>query len=287
MAVVVWAIRYYAAMLDILAKVQEDHDRDPTAAAAALRGIPPGAVSLDEMTRYTWLVNHVIGEKLGGWDEVRGIYRGRSDDLDRLPVPALRNLAAAAALCGDHDAAAVALASLRRAASLGESEAALVLEMAKIMYGMPAMAERVAATEFARLCGIAMGWKRATGADTLVAGMTNNVTSAWLEMPRTWSSPIVRDAMEMGARTSRHFWGKAGTWVQLERADYLVAMVMNRLGMHEDARSHALAAIATIEEAGGGQDVDLACLREELGLAEKGLGETVSTVNPEGGARCC
>jgi hypothetical protein len=90
--------------------------------------------------------------------------------------------------------------------------------------------------------------------------------------PSTWAAPAVEHAMRAGARASRHFWFKAGTWIQRERADYLAAMVMNRTGRHDEARAHALAATTAIEENGGGQDVDLAFHCLELAHAEERLG---------------
>ena len=252
---------------ETLARLQRDHDRDPDGAAVALRAIPAAAVPREQMSRYTFLLNHVLGEKLGAWDEVQAIYRATIGNLEGLALPALRNLAAAAALSGDRDAARKATACLGHAAGLDESQAALVVDMAKIMYGAHERAD-----EFTRLCGIAMGWDEATEADSLVASMANNIVSAWLEMPAlAWRSPAVARAMEEGARASRHFWFKAGTWVQKERADYLVAMTMNRLGKHDAARAHCLAAIAAIED-GGNQDVDLAFIALELAFAEDRLG---------------
>jgi len=256
----------------ILTKLQEDHDRDPQAAAAALRAIRAADVPREEMARYTWLVNHVIGEKLGSWGEVRELYRCMTCGFDELPAAALRNLAAAAALYGDPDAAAIHAAALRRIAGITEAEACVVVEMATLMYGMPMQGLEHGAGEFARLCGVAMEWKEATGADTLVAGTSNNVVSAWLEMPPgQWRSPPLARAMELGARTSRHFWSKAGTWTHKARADYLLAMVMNRLNQPREARSHCLSAIAAIE-GNGKEDVDMAFIALELAHAERLLG---------------
>ena len=81
--------------------------------------------------------------------------------------------------------------------------------------------------------------------------------------------------MERGALTSLAFWTKAGTWVQSARAEYLVAMTMNRIDKPGEARSHALCGIATIE-AGGKQEVDLAFLALELAHAEARLGNAAA-----------
>ena len=265
-----------AAIDEILARLQRDHDSDLPGAAEALRSIAPGAVPRAETARYTWLVNHVIGEKLGSWQEVQAIYGRMPHAFDELPAPALRNLAAAATLAGDARAARLAIASLGRAAGVDEPKAVLVAQMARVMYGMPTIAEDEAAEEFVRLCHAALEWSGASGADALVAGMANNIVSAWLEMPSgSPRSPGIRRAMEVGALASRHFWQKAGTPIQKARADYLVAMTMNRIGKPGEARAHALAALATLGQ-GGTDHVDRAFIGLELAHAELHLGSATA-----------
>ncbi|MEP7067998.1 MAG: hypothetical protein ABI789_02110 [Usitatibacter sp.] len=264
------------AIDEILARLQRNHDSDLPGAAEELRAIAPGAVPPAETARYTWLVNHVIGENLGSWQEVQAIYRRMQPALDELPAAALRNLAAAAALAGDERAARLAIASLGRAAGVDEPKAVLVAQMARVMYGMPTFAKDDAAEEFMGLCHAALEWSGASGADALVAGMANNVVSAWLETPHeSLRSPAIRRAMEVGALASRHFWQKAGTPIQKARADYLVAMTMNRIGKPVEARVHALAALATLGQ-GGTHDVDRAFIGLELAHAELRLGSATA-----------
>ncbi len=256
----------------LLATLQRDHDRDPHSAAAALRGLAIGELPAEELPRFTWLLNHVLGQKLGAWDEVHAIYSGWKRKGSVLALAVLRNVACAARLAGDDGAAMVAQDALQDAARLDDGESALVVDVAALMYGMAEPADDASAARFVALCDRLDAWDRATSADALVAAMANNIASAFLELPAArFANPLVAAALERGACASRHFWKRAGTWLQAMRAEYLVAMAMNRVGKPEEASACARTALEAIAR-NGPQDVDEAFIQLELAHAERAIG---------------
>jgi hypothetical protein len=108
---------------------------------------------------------------------------------------------------------------------------------------------------------------------TPIAAALNNTVSAILE--REDADPAdaaVRRVLVEGAEAARRAWRAAGTWVNFERADYLVALCRNKIGDWEAARDAAQSGLDTIT-ANGTEDVDRAFLLLELGRAWRGLGD--------------
>jgi len=81
------------------------------------------------------------------------------------------------------------------------------------------------------------------------------------------------EALEQGALAARRFWLKAGTWVNHERADFLLALTYNALRRHDVAYDAAQRGLDTITK-NGPQDVDRTFLLVELAFACQHLGHT-------------
>jgi hypothetical protein len=81
----------------------------------------------------------------------------------------------------------------------------------------------------------------------------------------------VRDALQTGAAQALRFWRAAGTWVNHERALYLVALAANHIGDAAQARDAAQQALDVIA-ANGTEEVDRAFLLLQLAGAQQRLG---------------
>ena len=102
--------------------------------------------------------------------------------------------------------------------------------------------------------------------------VSNNIAGELLGLEKR---DAAKDAlMEQAAHHARRYWLRVGSWVNDERADYLLAGVHQALGRHEDARRYAERALATIEENGGGEMVDQAFLHLVRAAAARDLADS-------------
>ena len=76
-----------------------------------------------------------------------------------------------------------------------------------------------------------------------VAG--NNLAASLEE--RAERSAAERALMILAAQTGRRYWGRAGTWLEAERAELRLAMTWLAAGDPAQARQHALACLALVE----------------------------------------
>lgn len=253
-----------------LAVLMQTHDDDPEAAAAALRAIAVPEVPPDLLGRFSWLVAHVLGEKLGRWLDAHDLMQAVSAEHASLPLSVLRNAAVSAHYAGK---TAIALALERRMTEQGltAEQAAIAVRAAAVDFSLEqAPAQDVAANLRTVLADLA-AWDQPSSADSLIAASLNNVVSALLESnPETLSEPDVRDTLIDGANAARKLWARAGTWINAERADYLCALVFNATGEYEQGLVAAERGLAIIE-ANGSEDVDRAFLLLESGRALLGL----------------
>jgi hypothetical protein len=249
------------------------HDKEPDQVAEALCQV--ASVSLADHIRFAWLVNHVVGEKKGLW--------GRASVLLEKTVassaePAvLRHRAIAALFAGDAlnglalltqfaDAAGVSLPLALAAVRLGVLQFSRE-DLPAIHLAGPflAVVEQIQ-TEFSPPCQIAA---------ILAAGL-NNVTSRLMD-ERPGDDPLYRQALTQGAAVCKAIWTVAGTWINQERADYLIALSANRIDDFKLAKQAAEAGLNTIDRFGQ-EDVDRAFLLLELSRALHGLGETAQGI---------
>jgi hypothetical protein len=70
-----------------LQTIDHIHDSDPAGAAESLRSLVQRGIPADELPRFCWLVNHVIGEKLGAWGEARSILSSTVPESERPAQP--------------------------------------------------------------------------------------------------------------------------------------------------------------------------------------------------------
>ena len=82
----------------LLDEVQSCHDDDPTRAAGLLRRIAPSDLAPERWPGYAFLLNHVLGEKLGAWPEAHAMFDPLLQVAGTQAPQALWRQAAAAAL---------------------------------------------------------------------------------------------------------------------------------------------------------------------------------------------
>ena len=114
--------------------------------------------------------------------------------------------------------------------------------------------------------------EQGTPFDTQLASGLNNATSRLLDINPDLDERVVRDALLTGAAQALRFWQAAGTWVNHERALYLVTLAANRVGAYKTARDAARQALDLIA-ANGTEDVDRAFLLLQLCGAQQRLGD--------------
>lgn len=261
---------------DLLDEANACHDDDVSRGAALLRAIDSAALSAAQRPTYAFLLNHVLGEKLGAWAEALGLQQR----LVALPEPAAvlwRQAGAAASAVGDARATEEAAAAYATANGVDPARGRDVLQLSAAMYRVPACdADTAARLTHAAIAPFDTDAWRATGPlDGAVAACLNNLASGVQERPLPdLRAPALRDALGRSAELAHRFWLRAGTWVNAERALYLRAMVGNALGDARAARAHALAALALLDahDTAHAEDVDRAFIELERAHACEALG---------------
>lgn len=104
-----------------------------------------------------------------------------------------------------------------------------------------------------------------------VAG--NNIAAALEELPQR--SAAQRALMLQAAHCGRRWWARAGTWLQVERAEYRLAMSHLAAGDPAAARAHAQACLEGVR-ANGDAALERFFGLQALALAERALGDAAA-----------
>ena len=261
---------------ELLAEANACHDDDVLRSAELLRSIDPQALAAAEAPTYAFLINHVLGEKLGCWGEALKCQRRILERPE--PTPALwRQLGAAAYAAGDAAALRQATSAYATANQVDLARAHDVLQLCAVVYQVPAiLAADAAARTLAAITPLTeVAWQSASPIDGAVAACLNNLASGLQERPLPdLRQAALRTALARCAELAHIFWKRAGTWVNLERALYLRAMVCNALGDAGAARLFAIEALSVLgtNDADHAEDVDRAFIELERAHACRQLG---------------
>jgi hypothetical protein len=262
---------------DCLTQADAIHDDDPARAATLLRQIDGAALAAERQPLLAFLLNHVLGEKLGDWADASA----RSGTLlaqAGTPTPALwRHAAVAARMAGDGAAAAVRTQALAAASGVPAALAAELVALA----GAVLQAGTLPAAPAAMLALDALAplaaphWQSDSALDVAAAAQCNNLASGFVDRPLAdLADPALRAALSLAAETASRLWQRAGTWVNHERASYLRALVSSALGDADAALAHANAGLALLDahDQTQEQSVDRAFLTLEASFALERLG---------------
>ncbi len=245
------------------------HDETPEAAAARLRVLDSAQLPADRLPLLAFLFNHVIGEKFGAWVEAAQYINGLCSQRADVPLAVTMHAAVADDLAGARNSAAhAALVALS-----SESVAATAIALRRLSFTQESMDTTTFAAMLKALSQQASELAAPTALDAQLAAGLNNATSRLLDLDWDKEDATTIDALTLGATQALRFWQRVGTWVNHERALYLVAVVANRLRNFAGARDAARQALASIA-ANGTEEVDRAFLLLHLAGALDGLDET-------------
>lgn len=253
-----------------LEEIDRIHDDLPEQAADRLRKLDAAGLPAQRLGTLAFLLNHVLGEKLGAWREAAERIAALTAREDAT-LAVLRHWAAAALLAGDDGIAARAQSTLAAVAQVDASIAAALARVGAWNFSVDAGRD---AGEFGALARSALDFPP-SALDAGFAASFNNVTVALLEqLAGRALDEAQRDALEQGAHAARVFWLRAGSWIEDERSDYLRAKVALRLGDAQAAVAAAEGGLAVVD-ANGGDPVERAFLLQPLAAALAALGHTV------------
>ncbi len=250
-----------------LEEIDGIHDEQPDRAAEGLRALDVAALPVDRLPLLAFLMLHVLGEKLGLWAEAaERIERLRAVRADA-PLAVLAHAAVAVHLAGR--SGGKALADLGAAGGVAEAQTLVALNALGLR---PPAATAALATELERLAEASTTFDPGGRLNQRLAIGFNNTTTRLLELASPPVDPAIRSALLAGSAAALRFWQTAGTWVNLERALYLRALVRNRVGDPAAARDDCRQALDVIA-AHGGEEIDRAFLQLQLAGALLRLGE--------------
>jgi hypothetical protein len=221
---------------EFLARAWADHATRSDAVARRLRLRTPPPQSPPHLTQLVRLVVHLLGEHLGRFDDARW----RLEALRAHPhadSEVQSALDVALATLGIGEDRADALAGLAAAPAMRAEAAAASLCLGR---GQLERALQLVDSASARLAAL----PQPTPQDHRpLAAACNNM--AWeLHDLGARRSPQQTQAMLRLAAASREHWSRAGGWLEIERADYALALTHLAAGLHDEAWRHAAQCLA-------------------------------------------
>lgn len=275
-----------------------DHERDSAGVLARLPDALPLVTAPAHVATLTALLVHVAGEHLGRWHEGLALL----DRVAALPLvapgspedQAVARGRATLLLCAGDRAAADALLVRAHPAGLPEaSTRARVLAVAASALAGQRRVDDALALFDESLRAADYGPTRDDPAARALAVTGNNLACALEE--RASRTPAEDRLLELAARTGRRFWEVAGGWMQVERAEYRLAMTYLALGRAADALTHASACLSVCE-ANGADAGERFFAHEALARAQHAAGdaagaraararmaEALATIDPSSG----
>lgn len=241
-----------------------DHAKEPAAVAARLTEGLLLVEGDDHVSRLAMLAHHVLGEHLRQWVEAmafltalasRGVHgEGGADTLARCQA-SLR-------LCNDVK---------YEFTSMGESDQcrATVMAACNLAATDPARATTLLEDAVMRASTLPDG---DPGVRSLAA-FSNNIAGTLREVDPL--SAEQRDVMIRSAQVARTQWERAGTWREVERAEYRLAVCWLAAGDAKRAMQHAKACNLIVQQ-NGSEPLELFFAAEALALAAHALGDELT-----------
>jgi hypothetical protein len=244
----------------------DEHAADPAGVAARLASSGIGLVRTStDIAALAQLAQHVFGDHLGHWqagiDFQHGLARLAVFDPDGASGQAVRRNVASLALAGGSD---------DHRDAFGASDRVRVSALAA---GSLARRDAPRAAELLQQALAEVDAHVLPGTDPAIrtlAAVANNVACALeLKSPR---SAAERETMILAAQTARRFWHRAGTWLEVERAEYRLAMSWLQAGDPLQARCHAQQCLEIVQ-ANAGPALEQFYAWEALGIVERAAGD--------------
>lgn len=237
------------------------------------------AANFDELTgdmpgQCLRLSNHTIGEHLADWPRARrfaeAVWLAQKHQSPGEAFSA--NLAVARFMDG---AEALAQQAEIDALQKADDQLAAYLTVKSLIAGALAGSRRFSDAGLVIVAAnhLAMDLNASEAANRSMAVANNNLASDLVESLELDANGV--RLMLDCAEAAQTFWNRCGTWVNEERALYLLALVHNRSGDHRLGLEHALAALDVIAE-NGEEPVDEAFIHLAASVAYSGLDELTS-----------
>jgi hypothetical protein len=223
-----------------LDRAWNEHATQPAAVAARLapEGLPLAQTD-DQVAQLAFLAKHVQGLHLGRWAEALAL-QAQMAALPQVPADGAtaqalqRHRTVLRLAAGEADA-------LPEGTPPNEHARLHALTAAMLTYAdAPRASALLLQTEAA--CA---ALPDADPAVRALAVGANNIAGHLQDETRL--SPAQVALMLHAAHQSRRAWARAGTWLEVERADYRLALCCARAGAHDEARVHAQACLAAVQ----------------------------------------
>jgi len=236
----------------LLAQADALHDDDPPRALEMLRIVDIAALAPARLGRLSFLLDHVIGEKFGLWEEatarLRAIVACAGADVTPL---ILRHAAIAAQLAGDAALTRDWTQALAASADAPLNKARALVALGAVQFCTNRLSAGAAGRQALQAMAPVLELLDApgNGLDTAFGAVANNLASDLLERPLDdLAQADLREALARAAALAQRCWDGAGTWLNRERARYLSAMAANALGRGDAGAAHARAGLALLDE---------------------------------------
>ena len=214
-----------------VAQCWADHGTHAEEVAERLRTLTPAPEAPAHLAALARLVVHVVGEHLGRFDDARWRLEGlRGHRLADAAVHSALRVADITLDLAQHGETAVAVLDDGERVRSEAAAAALCIGR-----GQSARALRLLATARQRVASL----PRATSADHRPLAVACNNMAWELHGKGGARSPEDTAAMLDIAAASRAHWALAGTWIEVERADYCLARAHLDAGQADTALHHA------------------------------------------------
>ncbi len=224
-----------------LAQAWDDHAADP--AGVALRLQDPGlalATTASRVAPLSRLAHHVFGEHLGRWKD------GIAWQQQLAALPACADDAAAARAVRRHVASlTLCQGELDPRPGLDASDSITVTALAAAGLAPHDTARALDLLQDALAAAAATAMPAGDPAHRALAVSANNLAATLQEKPDR--SAAERGLMLLAAQAARRHWAVAGGWLEVERAEYLLALCWLQAGDPAQAARHARACLDTVQ----------------------------------------
>jgi len=218
-----------------------DHATQPAAVAARLAEGVALAQTDEQVAQLAFLAQHVHGQHLGRWAEGLALQQQLAALPQLLPggstAQALQRHATVLQLAGGLATLPADTPAAERARFEALTAAALALFDSPRASVLLQLAETTCAT-----------LPDTDAAVRALATSANNIAAALHD--EATLSPEQQALMLQAAAVARRAWGRAGTWLEVERADYRLALCHARAGDTTTARLHAAACLTLVQAQG-------------------------------------
>jgi hypothetical protein len=248
----------------LMEQVWHEHGDSPEAMGAQLRLAQNLLNEPQQVGALARIVLHVFGEHLGDWAVARA-------ELALLQEHALcqSDLAAASAVRVGLAALSLAQGEVPLGARLSEEERVHALSSASaVCLGRDELDNAAALLDLSlklaqQLTVSETGWERP------LAVAANNLACALGDLDERSAEQDTQ--MIRAAQAARQYWALAGSWLEVERADYVLAKSCLRAGQVQQAAEHAAACLSLCREHNA-PALELFFAHEIAALAVKALG---------------